>query len=65
MHVLEAVAAVDEVVGLVFRSIKELRVTVLNVPCPRGAHQREQFNIKRQGVRPAADIKSVSNQIPA
>ena len=60
---LEAVAAVDEVVRVVGHSGQVLRVAVLEVPRAYAPYAAEYLAVQRERVRFAADVQPVANKV--
>src|SRR5436309_11139224 len=55
-QVLQAVAAVQKVVGLVGHASKILRVAILQVPCADRGDARKQLRIERQRVGLSSNV---------
>src|SRR5690606_5840530 len=64
-QVLQAVAAVDEVLRTIGDAVQKLRISIIPVPCPDILHQREEFLVENQWIGLAADIQPFSNEISA
>ena len=62
-HVLQAVAGMSEIEGLIGDRRKQLRVTVLQIPGAAASHQRKLFGILSQHIRPSADIETMAHEV--
>jgi hypothetical protein len=65
MEMFEAVARMDEIVGLVRNTRHELSVAILQIPDLHLAHERKELGIKRQRIRLAANVHTLADEIAA